>query len=236
LLLILLHILHHWAVLQKIAISMMIQPMKLTRRESTLYIRKRVPRRYRLIEEREYLWISLHTDSEAHAIQKAPVVWQEMIEAWEAKLAGATDDAAVRLAMAKELAAKRGLRFLHAPEVAKLPINELLDRIESVVTAKGNIDTNEADAVLGTISKPKLTVTKALAEYWKISEAKTIGKSVDQVRRWENPRKKAIAAFVAAVGDFEIRALTTADLMTFQKALAPASSGARSRRTAPTKT
>ena len=198
----------------------MIPGMKLTRRESTLYIRKRVPRRYKRVEEREFVWLSLHTDSETLALQKAPVVWQEMIEAWEAKLAGATDDAAIRLAMAKELAAKRGMRFLHAPEVAKLPIGELLDRIESVVTAKGNIDVKEADAVLGTVGKPKLTVTRALNEYWKISESKTIGKSADQIRRWENPRKKAVAAFVATVGDLEIRAMTTADLMTFQKALA----------------
>ena len=198
----------------------MIRGMKLTRRESTLYIRKRVPRRYRRVEEREFIWISLHTDSEAVALQKAPAVWQEMIEAWEAKLAGSADDAALRLAAAKELAAKRGMRFLHAPEVAKLPIDELLDRIESVVTSKGRIDVKEADAALGTIGKPKVTVTRALEEYWRISEAKIIGKSQDQIRRWENPRKKAIAAFVQAVGDIEIRAMTTADLVTFKKALA----------------
>ena len=216
----LLHILHHGPPLHADAISGHHAPMKLTRRESSFYIRKRVPRRYARVEEREFIWLSLHTDSEAIAMHRAPAIWLEMIEAWEAKLSGEVAEADQRMAAAKELAAKRGYRYLQAAEVARLPVADLLERIEAVTTPKGKIDIHEARALLGGARAPALTVTAALKKYWAIARDKTAGKSDDQIRRWENPRKKAVAAFVKAVGDLEITQISTSDLMTFKGALA----------------
>ena len=84
----------------------------------------------------------------AVARQKAPIIWAEMIEAWESKLAGDTSDADARIAAAKNLAARRGYRYLDALSVARLPIAELIDRIEHVVTPSGKADVIEADALL----------------------------------------------------------------------------------------
>lgn len=195
-------------------------PMKFTRRESTLYVRKRVPRRFAGVEEREYVWISLHTDSELVAQQKAPAVWAHMLDAWEAKLAGAGAAANQQLAAAKNLAAARGFRFLTAPEVAKLPTEELLQRIEAVVKPSGRIDAQEAQALLGGAPTPKLHVANALDEFWEISKDRIVGKSQDQIRRWENPRKKAFANFKKVVGNPLLSELTTADLMKFRVWLA----------------
>jgi integrase len=194
--------------------------MKFTRRESTLYVRKRVPRRFAGVEEREYVWISLHTDSELVAQQKAPAVWAHMLDAWEAKLAGAGAAANQQLAAAKNLAAARGFRFLTAPEVAKLPTEELLQRIEAVVKPSGRIDAQEAQALLGGAPTPKLHVANALDEFWEISKDRIVGKSQDQIRRWENPRKKAFANFKKVVGNPLLSELTTADLMKFRVWLA----------------
>ncbi|WP_126975611.1 DUF6538 domain-containing protein [Frigidibacter oleivorans] len=187
-------------------------------RGSTYHIRKRVPRRYRDVEDRDYVWISLHTDSPEIARRKAPAVWTDMIEAWEAKLEGRGDDAANRMAAARNLAAKRGYRFLSAAEVARLPLPELLDRVEAVVTSKGRLDIAEAEALLGGAKPPRLTVTKALERYWKVAAEKRIGKSADQVRRWENPRKKAVANFVEVIGhDPVVADITTRDLHQFKQ-------------------
>ena len=61
--------------------------MKFVNRNGTLHFRKRVPRRFADIEPREYVWISLHTDLEDVAKRKAGgSSWEEMLEAWEAKL------------------------------------------------------------------------------------------------------------------------------------------------------
>ena len=191
------------------------------RRESTLYIRKRVPRRYREVEVREFVWISLRTDSETQALIKAPTIWQEMVEAWEAKMVGASADAEAAFAAAKNLAARRGFRYMPAAEVAKLPTEEILRRVEAVAerSRPGRPDRLEAAALLGLAKEPKFTVSKALAAYWQIADDKTLGKSADQIRRWENPRKKAVAGFIAAVDDRPIDEITTEDLGAFKASL-----------------
>lgn len=191
--------------------------MKFTRRGSTLYLRKRVPKRYHAVEEREYVWLSLHTDSESVARAKHPRVWGEMIEAWEAKLDGAKAEGEGRMRAARELAAKRGFRFPSAADVAQLPLEQIIERVERVITRKRNVDRIEAAALLGGARPPAMTVSLSLEAYWTIARPKTIGKSEDQIRRWENPRKKAVANFVDAVGDLALEEISTRDLFAFRQ-------------------
>lgn len=188
-----------------------------TRRGSILYIRKRVPLRFKSIEPREFVMISLHTDSEIIAQGKAAAAWNEMLLAWEAKLEGKSDDAAKRFAAAKNLADRRGFAFAPAAEVAKLPLDELVARIEAALKPGGaSIDRIEAAAVLGGAKPPKLMISQVLDEYWTLAKEKTLRKSKDQVRRWENPRKKAFANFLSVVGDKAIEELTTKDMNLFR--------------------
>ncbi|MCE5972453.1 tyrosine-type recombinase/integrase [Sinirhodobacter sp. WL0062] len=190
--------------------------MKLIRRSGTYYIRKRVPKRYGPIEYRDHVWISLKTDSESLARQKAVTVWADMIGAWEAKLAGNVDDYEERLAAARELSARRGFEYMPAPTVAKLPIHQILDRVESVLNSRGQIDALEAEALLGGVEPPKITVSRALEHYWKIAAPKAAGKSEDQVRRWKNPKMKAVKNFIRVNGDVDIAEITTPDLYDFR--------------------
>jgi integrase len=192
------------------------KPAKLINRNGTLYIKRRVPARFRPIEDREFVWLSLHTDSETVAHAKAPLVWTEMLEAWEARLSGADTDSSNRMAAAKDLAARRGYSFMSAPEVAKLPIADLLARVESVLNRKGEIDIIEAEALLGGARASQIKVSGILKKYWEISKDKVVGKSEDQLRRWRNPRKKAVATFLSVVGDRELTDITNADMQIFR--------------------
>ena len=191
--------------------------MTVVARGQTYYLRKRVPRRYRRVEEREMVFLSLHTDSKEIATIKAKKIWADMIEAWEAKLDGDDSDAFQRMEAARNLAAKRGFRFLTADKVAKLPLAELLDRIEAVVTPSGKVDKLEAEAVLGGARPPVIKVSRALDRYWTVAKAKTLGKTKDQIRRWENPRKKAVANFIEVIGDLPLEDITTRDLFKFRE-------------------
>lgn len=188
-----------------------------TRRGSILYIRKRVPLRYKSVEPREFVMVSLHTDSEIIAQGKAAAAWNEMLLAWEAKLEGKSDDAAKRFAAAKNLAARRGYAFAPAAEVAKLPLDELIARIEAAMKPGGaSIDRIEAAAVLGGAKPPKLMVSQVLDEFWPLARADLLGKSQNQIRRWENPRKRAFATLISVIGDKAVEDLTTKDLNTFK--------------------
>lgn len=192
--------------------------MKFVRRGKSLFLRKRVPVRYVRIETRGIVHISLHTDSEAIAAQKAPRVWSEMIDAWEAKLKGETGTAADLFAAARDLAHLRGYRYLPASAIARLPISEILDRTEAAMQSgkPGQPDDLETRALLGLVPEPALTVTAALHEYWTAAEDRKRGKSADQIRRWQNPRKKAVANFVKAVGDRPLADISAQDMRDFR--------------------
>ena len=191
--------------------------MKFVNRNGHLHFRKRVPKRFADIEERDYVWISLHTDLEDVARRKAAGVWEEMLEAWEAKLHGDTEDYDERLAAAKHLAGIRGFRYLPAAQVVKLPKKDFYDRALKTMRKDGSIDEKEAEALMGLVPKPKLTLSQCLNEFWKLAHDRTIGKSDDQIRRWRAPRIKAINNLIKVIGDQEIGAVTTDDMLDFRE-------------------
>jgi len=190
--------------------------MTLKKIGKTYHLRRRVPKRFASIEPRELVSQSLHTDSAQLATLKAEAAWAELIEGWEARLAGDTADAERRFDAARELAERRGFRFMPAAKVAELPTTAILDRIEAVPEHKGEPNMVEAAAVLGGVSEPPITVTRALELYWGMAKDKTLGKSEDQLRRWRNPHIKAVKNFVAVVGDRPLPEITGDDMLNFR--------------------
>lgn len=177
---------------------------------------RRVPNRYQDVEPREHINLSLHTDSYSAASKKAQDIWDQMIAGWEARIAGNTADADRRLAAAMELAAVRGLAYLDVRRVAELPTEDLLRRIEAVQTHKGIPDRLEAAAILGGAPNSEITVSKALEIYWTLTKDKLIGKSPDQIRRWKNPRIKAIKNFISIIGDKAIQDISGDNMLDFR--------------------
>lgn len=190
--------------------------MALKRRGKKVSLYKRVPKKYEAIEPRKFFWLSLHTDSMTEAEAKAGTAWEQMLAAWEAKLAGDTSEAEKRFDASRELAEAKGFRYMHVDQVAKLPTEELLDRI-AAISVKGNkVDSKEAAALLGGAKKPVITITRSLELYWDLAREKTFGKSEDQLRKWKNPRKKAVRTFVDVVGDKSIADITGDDMLDFR--------------------
>lgn len=190
--------------------------MSILKRGSIYQLRKRVPRSYHAVETRDTVWISLHTDSETVAKTKASVAWTQMIEAWEARLAGDTDDAEACFDAAKELAAVRGFRYLPSAQLAMLPREELLRRIEAVPLQDGRPDKVEAAALLGGAADPPITVSRALELFWSLAKDRTLDKSTLQIQKWENPRRKAVRNFIAVAGDKILKDISGDDMLVFR--------------------
>lgn len=194
--------------------------MSIHQRGKVYWLKRRVPARYSGIETRKEVWRSLKTDSPAVAAQKAEAVWNELIEGWEARLAGRSAEAEERFEAARDLAAARGVRFLSARAVAELPIGEVLERVESVAPAGApeEPDLIEAAALLGGAGEAPITVSRALELYWDMTRDQVLEKSDDQVRRWKNPRKKAIRNFINVVGDKPMAEISADDMSDFRNA------------------
>lgn len=150
------------------------------------------------------IWLSLHTDSMEEARRKAEGAWDALKRSWEARLRGDTSEASKRYEAALDIARAYGFTYLAAEKVAALPLDKIIARVDAAHDKKGRPILPVARALLGAVEKPELTITGALDAYWTIAADKTLGKSPDQVRRWENPRKKAVAAFVEVVGDLPL--------------------------------
>ena len=191
--------------------------MTILKRGKIYQLRRRVPRRYAAIEPRSTVWISLHTDSQQIAESKAKRAWTQMIEGWEARLAGESLDAEARFAAAQELAAVRGFRYLDVDRVKRLPVNELVERVELIDAPGGTPNQADATALLGTVREPAITVEKALELYWGLAKDKTFGKSEDQLRRWRNPRIKAVNNFLGVIGNKPIDQITRDDMLDFRQ-------------------
>lgn len=190
--------------------------MRPIRRGSTFHLRKRVPVRFKSVEPRMHVWITLKTDSENDAKRKSNEVWNQMIGAWEAMLAGSSQIGLARYEAARNLAHARGITFLPAKRVAELPIDDILNRVEASIGPKGRLDPVKASAFLGTAEKPEITVSAAEKLFFDLSWESTQGKNADQIRRWENPRKKAIRNFISVAGDMAISDITADDMLNFR--------------------
>jgi integrase len=186
-------------------------------RNRTYHLRRRVPRRYKPVEPREIVAVSLHTDSLTVAKQKAPGAWAHLVEAWEARLHGHDADAERRFEAARELAAVRGFRYLPAGRVAELPKDEFLSRLRAVAKDEEQPDRIEAAALLGGAKEPGITIEKALEVFWKLAADRAMGKSEDQIRRWKNPRIKAINNLVSVIGNKELADITGDDMLDFRQ-------------------
>ena len=190
--------------------------MSVIKRGNQWCLRRRVPVEFQSVESRNEIWISLKTDSRRLADEKAPAVWNEQVAAWKARLSGHDVDAEKHYEAVQDLAAAKGVRYLPLAQVVKLPIDSLLERIEVIANRIQTPDPLDAAAVLGTKKPPELKVTQALEAYWGLAKDKTFGKSDDQKRRWENPRKKAVRNFVSVVGDKPINEITADDMLEFR--------------------
>ena len=191
--------------------------MSIFRRGGVYQLKRRVPRRYSSVDNRETVWISLHTDSETVARNKADRAWQQLTEVWEARLAGESDEADKRYAAVQELARIKGFRYLNIDAVSRLPVEKLVERVEAVPEIEGVPAAADAAALLGTVEKPKFALEDALELYWSLAREKTLGKSPDQLRRWKNPRIKAVRNFVSIVGNKPIDEITRDDMLDFRQ-------------------
>ena len=171
----------------------------LTKRKQTWHLRMRVPRRYRAIESRSEITRPLKTTSRKEAFVRLLTVEAIVIAELDARLAmtepGNSGEA---YAAGIALAASRSITYLPVQELAQSPIEDILERIEAL---KRNDGPQVSRAILGGLKAPSLKISGVAEEVERISAYDNRYKSNEQMRKWRNPRKRAVANLIKALGE-----------------------------------
>lgn len=169
-------------------------------RKGTWHIVRRVPSRFHTVEPRRVVSQSLKTDSYQEAQRKSTAVWAQLLSGWEARLDGNSDDAEKRFKAAQLICDRAYHRLLPLQDVLTLPFEEIVSRIEAIPDVIDKPANFEAEALLGLVEPPKMRVSALPAYIEELSTYENRFKSPEQMRLWRNPKKRAVANFIEAVG------------------------------------
>lgn len=173
---------------------------------------RRVPKRYALMEPRILIRTALHTTDENLALSKAAQIENSQDLQWEARLAGRDGEAQAEFQKLRDLAEARGVTYLPAYEVAKLPAEAILERIE-----ESNASPVIADAVLGNADVPPVLISELFDIYAELISDQLQGKNVDQTKRWAAPRIKSVRNLIGVIGDIDLRDVTREQALQFRR-------------------
>lgn len=174
-----------------------------------------VPGRYKSVEPRKELWISLKTDGEAEARVRAAVAERDALSELEARLVGASPSAtsAERFKATAARAQALGVSYMTAAELAASNLGEILARVDRA----REVDPDASNAVvvsalLGGTEKPSLLLSQLVIAVEALSEQDHRFKNAKQMKRWRDERNRAVANLQSALGgdDIEVLAIDAA--------------------------
>lgn len=191
-------------------------------KKGTWCLRFWVPDRFRPVEPRKELFVSLKTTDGGEAMRVALTVQQEVLASLNARLAGTQErvgpDYYERV---RDLALARGFAYKPAAELAAGPLEDLLGRIESLSKS----DPEAADgvavaALLGGVARPSLQLSGAADRIEEIQAHANRMKNASQIYVWKRPIMRYFERLRAAVGaDKEVLDLTQKDALAHRDAL-----------------
>ena len=174
----------------------------LIKRGGTWHLRMRVPKRYLAVAGRTEIHRSLATDSERRARELLPDV--------EAKLLAELDEMTVinqhpsdasAYRAAQKIAQARGFAYRPLSDLLEAPLDDILGRVEA---ASADPASETAKALLGAIDEPALMLSGLVDEVESLAAHDNRYKSENQLRLWRNPRKRAVANLMTALGGKDV--------------------------------
>lgn len=185
------------------------------------YLIRRVPKVFQHLDKRKIVrmatGIPIEDDPRGIRAQRAVDKLNEELEAyWRSLFRGETENAKQRYQDARTVARALGIDYMPAPELAQRDVTEIVRRFLHLNERNAVEDEAKVAAVLGGIEKPKLRLSSLFEEFEALSRAELAQMSPDQVRKWRNPKKRALKNLLDVVGDKAINDLTRSDALDFR--------------------
>lgn len=191
----------------------------LMERKGVRYFRRRVPADLAHLDPRGVIRLTTKKRDLSQATAVARRFNGEAEAFWSALSAGncaASDGAAAGIDAAARLARTLGVAYRPAVELAAGDVGDLVRRVELLLSRQLTGSRPAVAAVLGGADKPALAMSGLFAAYEEHARDRMRGKSDDQERKWKNPRRRAVANFLAVIGDKPISAVSRDDGLDFR--------------------
>lgn len=185
----------------------------LLKRNNTYYYNRNIPTIYRDLDPRKNVRISLGTACKRTALRKSLALDDAVEDYWQSLLTDSQSHDLERFGKIVHTARQMGFAYKPITEIAALPMQELLERILALQSASEK----QVKAVLGGKEASSISLSQALEKYWQLSQDLVFNKSESQIRKWRNPRIKALNSFIAIVGDKPLKEITKSDITDFRE-------------------
>ncbi len=183
-------------------------PYVITRNKAK-HFKRRIPAKYQPYypEQVEFVQISLETDSDRIAAQRATALNEQIEQYWDQSRFKDNPTELFNLKKLRALAQAHGFTYKTSQHIAESELSEIVSRS---LTLKNQESRNEVNtsALLGSEEKQSLPLTKALEDYFEFQIPNLKNKSDDQIRKWKNPRIKAVQNFVRENSDLSVEDIT----------------------------
>ncbi|TIU76172.1 MAG: integrase, partial [Mesorhizobium sp.] len=90
-------------------------------------------------------------------------------------------------------------------------------RIKLLLDKKSIEDAQDVSAVMGGEKRPAVRLSGLIKEFETIEQQNLLTMSPNQIKKWRNPKKRAVANLVGVIGDKEIASLTRDDAIAFRE-------------------
>ena len=190
-------------------------PKYLKKRGSKFHFQRRIPKQYQHQFSKPFVQISLDTDSEIVALQRAHSLNLILVDFWTSiRLESSQKEVDSRFEKAVHDARRCGFQYVKKDELLnEVPLAEFVNRL-NVADAMDDIDLKKA--LLGGIEESPILLSEAARAFFAFEKGNLSGNSENQLRKWENPRKKAIKNFVKLVGNKPVKDISRKDILDFR--------------------
>jgi len=180
------------------------------------YFKRRIPNIFlHLYKGKAFIKVTLKTDSEIIAQKRVQMLNSELENLWHNSALNETNNLEGKFALTVNKARLNGFTYLSTEDVATQDIDALLKRIMILKESKDQ-STENISALLGRKKETGYTIQNAFYDFVEFEKPNLLNKSEDQIRKWNNPRIKAINNFINVCGDMEVQRITRQDILKFR--------------------
>jgi integrase len=192
----------------------------LTPRRGVWHYYRRVPTEYSHLDHRLHVKLStkirVANDRTGTKAGRVAAKLNATLEAyWRSLADGQAADQKQAYADAIKIARSWGLDYLSPAAIAQQPLDDLLTRVETLLTDRRIDNTPTRKAVLGGVEKPRIMLSDLFTEYEATQKTAMSKMSADQRRKWTSAKKRAVEILIEQRGDKALQDITRADAVAY---------------------